>query len=139
MHWDLRQRGLQVAMEPSATTRHENFSRLIPSMQLRLCVGQLFAGSRARGWPIWRRLAFAAASPAIPVVRAWRTWHHLGRVPAARRRPGLLTVVVALLAIDGLGECLGYLFGAGDQSHRLSELAHNRPRFMTEIDRNATS
>ena len=139
MHWDLRQRGLQVAMEPAATTRHENFSRLLPSLQLRLCAGRLFAASRATGWSVWRRLGFAAASPAIPIVRAWRTKRHLARVPAARGRRGLMAMVVALLVVDGLGECLGYLLGEGDQSRRLSELEHDRPRFMAEADRRAAS
>jgi len=139
MHWDLRQRGLQVAMEPAATARHENFSRLVPSLQLRLCAGRLFAASRALGWPLWRRLGFAAASPAIPILRAWRTRQHLARVPAARGRRGLMAVVVAFLVVDGVGECLGYLLGAGDQSRRLSELEHDRPRFMSESDRGAAS
>ena len=139
LHWDFRQRGLQVALEPAAATRHKNFSLLLPSLQLRLGGGRIFAASRSRDWPLARRLAYAALSPAIPLVRAWRTRQHLKRVPEARGRRGLMLLVVGLLAVDGFGECLGYLLGLGDQSRRLSEIEHDRDRFMAEVDHRASS
>lgn len=139
LHWDLHSRGLKVAMEPAAVTRHENFSRLAPSLQLRLYAGRLFAGCRAKDWPVWRRLSYAAASPAIPLVRAWRTRRHLARVPAARSRRGLMPAILALLAVDAFGEFVGYLLGTGDLSQRLSEIEHDRPRFMSDADRRAAS
>ena len=137
LHWDLRQRGSAVAMAPEATTRHENFSRLGPSFALRFGGGRLFAACRAGHWPLWRRAAFALASPAIPVVRAWRTHRHLQRVPEARGRFGLRPLVFFLLAVDAFGECVGYMFGAGDQARRLSEIEYDRPRFLTASDRQA--
>ena len=137
LHWDLRQRGSAVAMAPAATTRHENFSRLTPSFALRFGGGRLFAASRAAGWSWWRRAAYAVASPAIPIVRARRTYRHLRRVPDAHGRAGLRPLIFFLLAVDAIGECAGYLFGLGDQPRRLSEIEYDRPRFLNASDRRA--
>ena len=135
LHWDLRRRGSAVAMAPEATTRHENFSRLGPSFALRFGGGRLFAACRAAQWPLWRRAAFALASPAIPLVRALRTHGHLRRVAEARGRFGLRPLVFFLLAVDAIGECAGYLLGAGDQARRLSDIEYDRPRFLNAADR----
>ncbi len=135
MHWDLQQRGLAVAMEPAARTRHENFSRVGPSVLLRFSVGRLFAASRANSWPIWRRAVYTVGAAALPCLRTWRAVRDLRRVNDGRPRRGLAPVIFTLLTIDALGEAVGYAVGAGDQSRRLSAIEHDRGRFMSARDR----
>jgi len=135
LHWDLQQRGLAVAMEPQARTRHENFSRFRPSMLLRFCGGRLFAASRARGWPVWRRAIYTVGAAALPILRTRRALRDLRRVQDGRPRHGLSAIIFALLVVDAVGEAVGYAVGAGDQSRRLSAIEHDRRRFMSSRDR----
>lgn len=135
MHWDLRRRGLAVAMAPAARTRHENFSRFGPSVRLRFCVGRVFGASRAMGWPWWRRAAFAAGTVGLPLVRTWRALRDIRRTNDTRPRAGLGLVIVALLIFDAAGEAVGYLIGVGDQARRLSRIDHDRRRYMAERDK----
>ena len=135
LHWDLQRRGYAVAMEPAARTRHENFSRFRPSILLRFSSGRLFAASRALRWPWWRRALFAVGSAVLPFLRSWRALRDLRRVGDTRPRRGLGLVIFTLLVFDALGEVIGYAMGAGDQSRRLSEIEHDRARFMSARDR----
>ena len=135
LHWDFQRHGRGVAMEPAARTRHENFSRFRPSILLRFSSGRLFAASRALEWPWWRKAVFAIGSAALPFLRSWRALRDLRRVQDTRPRRGLSLVVFTLLVFDALGEVIGYAIGAGDQSRRLSEIEHNRARFMSARDR----
>ena len=137
LHWDLQRRGMAVAMEPAARTRHENFSRFGPSLRLRFGGGRLFAASRARQWPWWRRALFAAGSAALPWVRTWRALRDLRRVDDTRRRRGLVPVIFTLLIFDAVGEAVGYASGPGDQARRLSAIETDRARFMSSRDRAA--
>ena len=50
-----------------------------------------------------------------------------------------MPAILALLAVDAFGEFVGYLLGTGDLSQRLSEIEHDRPRFMSDADRRAAS
>lgn len=137
MHWDLQQRGLAVAMEPAARTRHQNFSRLGPSIQLRFGGGRIFAASRALHWPWWRRAAFAAGSAVLPCLRTWRALRDLRRTHDTRPRLGLGLVIFALLVVDAVGEAVGYATGVGDQARRLSGIEYDRQRYMSARDKAA--
>jgi hypothetical protein len=139
LHWDLQRRGYAVALEPAARTRHQNFSRFRPSILLRFCSGRIFAASRAQGWPLWRRMLYSGGSVVLPVVRTWRTLGHLRRVGDSRPRRGLGLVVFTLLCVDAAGESVGYAFGQGRQSQRLSAIEHNRGRFMSHRDELASN
>ena len=129
MQWELQSQGHRFAIEPRAIVRHENFARLAPSMRLRFHGGRQFAARRAQTWTPGRRVAFALASPLIPVVRWWRC------VPMATRANGgtppwrILPALAWLLACDGAGECIGYLAGLGSATRRSSELEFHRYRF----------
>lgn len=136
LHWDLGRRGYTLAMEPAAQTRHENFSRLAPSVALRYSVGRLFAASRGHAWPAWRRAIYAGGSALLPVLRTWRAWRQLRRVDlSVVRRIGVMGVAFVLLIVDAVGQGLGYALGPGSQAIRLSELEHDRYRFMIASDR----
>lgn len=134
LHWDLQRRGLQVAMEPDARVRHRNFSRWQPSIALRFCGGRLFAASRARGWPWWKRAVYAAGCPALPVIRTWRALRDLRRLDDTRPRRGLAPAIAGLLVFDALGEAAGYALGEGAASRQLGAIEFNRQRFMSARD-----
>jgi hypothetical protein len=135
LHWDLQRRGLQVAMEPDARVRHRNFSRWTSSIALRFCCGRLFAASRSRGWPSWKRAAYAAGCPLLPPLRTWRALRDLRRVGDTRPRRGLSLALASLLVFDAIGEATGYALGQGDASRQLGAIEFDRQRFLAKSDR----
>lgn len=138
LQWDLQARGYRLYLEPAAKTNHLNFSRPSPSLALRFHSGRLFAAARSRRCSSLRRLLYAVGAPLIPLVRLWRILQQL-------RRPGrpyyllprVLPALVVGLALDGAGEMVGYILGAGDASQRLSDFEFHRYRYLSEEDRRA--
>ena len=115
LHWDLCRRGHRLFLESAACAAHTNFAHWTTFRPVQVMNGRAFADTRARDWPAPKRLAFAAASPLIPVVRfvrAVRDAHRAG-IPVsllARAAPAL----AGGLLLDGVGQFLGYAFGADD-------------------------
>lgn len=129
----LLSRGGRLFIEASAQSAHTNVSR-----PLMLCASQ-FNGARIYGatrsayqrWPAYRRGLYAAALPAIGVLRLTRAcalirdWRELPVVP-------LLTVAAMIAAA---GEACGYLFGNGSALlHRVDEEL-DRPSCVIAADR----
>lgn len=140
LHWDLRSRGHKLYLEPRARTFHQNFSAFAPSLTLRFNGGRLFASSRARGWPAWRRALYACASPLIPLLRCARIVGELSKPGRPRGLlPRLLPALFALLVFDGAGELAGYALGAGDSMRKLSDMEFHRGRYMAARDRRETT
>jgi hypothetical protein len=125
--WDLRSKGHRLLLDPAAATAHMNFgywSSWLPAMLLN---GRAFADTRAATWSLPKRLAFAAASPAIPLVRLGRALGHARRLG---RGGGFLARVVPTLCVglvaDGLGQMAGYAFGAGNAHAKMAEYEWHR-------------
>lgn len=136
LHWDLRARGHRLWLEPKARTFHENFSVRSSSIPLRFNGGRLFAASRARVWPLWRRALFTVAAPLIPAVRCYRIVRELSKPGRPRHLlPRLLPELIVGLACDGAGEMFGYALGAGDAMRKLSDMEFHRERYLVEQDR----
>jgi len=136
LHWDLRARGHRLYLEPKARTFHQNFSAQSPSLTLRFNGGRLFASSRARDWPTWRRALFACAWPLIPVVRCLRITRELLRPGRpVYLLPGVLPALIVGLVFDGAGEMAGYAFGPGKAMAKLSDMEFHRERYMAERER----
>ena len=136
LQWDLRARGHKLYLEPRARTFHQNFSAPFSWLPLRFHGGRLFASARARDWPLRRRLFYASAAPLIPLVRAARIVREL-RKPGRPRQllPRVLPTLLAGLCVDGAGELVGYLAGAGRAMARLTDMEFHRHRFLSEHDR----
>lgn len=131
MQWDMRSRGHRFFVEPKAIVRHLNFSRLGASFALRFWGGRLFAANRAATWGFGKRVLYFVASPLIPIVRMVRAMRTLRRLRHGRRSPQLLATLVLFLILDGLGEAVGYLAGAGTAMTRLSDWGEfHRHRFL---------
>jgi hypothetical protein len=134
LHWELRRGGQVVAMEPEARSRHQNFARFKPTLGLRFHGGRHFAANRALDWPVARRLAYALASPLIPLLRTARTIGHIRRAAPRRLTPGFVAALLLMLVVDGFGEAMGYAFGHGRSVERLNDLEFNRRRFLAVGD-----
>ena len=133
---DLRAKGHKLFLEPSAKTNHLNFSRLRPSLTLRLNAGRSFAGYRTSGWSLPKRALYAVASPLIPLVRFVRIVRFLDGSPLYRfLLPRVLPLLSLALLTDGFGEMLGYVLGPGRSPVTLGEIEFNRMRFMSSHDR----
>ncbi|HJU91219.1 MAG TPA: glycosyltransferase [Gemmatimonadaceae bacterium] len=139
LQWDMRKKGHRLFLEPAAQTAHTNFglwSSWVPVMYL---AGRAFADTRAKGWPVGRRLAFTLASPAIPLVRLLRVVRDARR--AGQRWPFILGVLPTLaigLILDGVGQLAGYAFGAGGTHAKLAKYEWHRMRH-TPAGKNASS
>lgn len=135
LHWDLRARGLRLFLEPSATIAHANFSRASSWIRAHFFSGWLFAGNRARRMSRSERVVFVLAGPLIPLVR-------LARISIPLRSPALrghflrsCPAVIAGLALDGLGQMLGYAAGPGPAGEQVAWIEADRARHVTPGDR----
>jgi hypothetical protein len=133
LQWDLRRRGHELFLEPAARVSHTNFAYWSTFGPVQVMNGRVFADTRRRDWPVWKRLAFAAASPLIPVVRFVRAMRdaHLAGVPLSLCLRVAPTLAGGVL-LDGVGQMLGYALGADDslrvdlvcfESHRIERNA----------------
>jgi hypothetical protein len=138
LHWSLRANGHQLYLEPAARTYHLNFSTPLAWLPLRFQGGRLFAGCRARAWPLPRRALYALGAPLIPLVRLVGI---VRRLRTSGDPHGLLPRILPLLALglaaDAAGEQLGYLTGPGDAARRVSDLETDRARYLSAADRRA--
>ena len=134
LHWDLRRRGLGVALEPDARNRHLNFARFVPSLAVRYFGGRLFASSRSRSWTIGQRVTYTAAAPLIPFVRFLRVRDQAKRLKDTRPRRGLLPLAFLLLVVDAIGEAAGYAFGIGSSGSKMRDLEFDRHRYLASGD-----
>jgi len=135
MQWDLMSRGHRFTVEPEAKASHQNHSLFWPSVKLRLYTGRLFAARRAASWPVWRRLAYALAWPALAVVRFGRVMRAAVRVGEQRRLFQLVPVSAVLVVCDGVGQAVGYLAGSGNAMEFITGQEYHRHRFMLQDER----
>lgn len=136
LHYELSANGARLRVEPAARARHINYSRLVVWVPVQVLCGRLFGGSRAMGWPWKRKLFYFAASPLIPLVRLWRCareMHKPGRSRALFWK--MLPLLTFGLILDGIGQALGYVAGAGDSMHRLARYEFNRADHVKREER----
>lgn len=114
LHEALREQGHTLFLQSATSTRHINFSQFWPFMIQTLCGGHLFSAARAQyhGWPVAKRVLYAAATPLIPVVRCFRILRDIRARPEQRHLvPRVIPLLVAGLISHAIGEMLGNLFG----------------------------
>jgi hypothetical protein len=121
LHMDLRARGQRLYVCADALSAHVNFSRTRSWLAVQVHNGRVFAAARAATWGVGRRAFYALASPLIPVVRFARATRSL--LALARPTSELLRVFPVLvlgLALDGVGQLLGYALGPGRSASALA-------------------
>lgn len=120
MHEDLVAQGKRLWLEGGTELKHYNYERVRGFSGSVFYQGRVFAALRSRAWSPWRRLIYGVLSPAIPLVRFVRVHRDVARVRGAlANNPKFLAVLLYGLGVDGAGQFMGYLFGAGD-THQTS-------------------
>lgn len=138
LHWDLRRQGRELYLEPAAKTAHTNFALAASWMASQFHCGRLFAASRAAEgrWSALRRALYTGATPLIPLVRLRRILPVLRRLRRCEHLPtGVWPAVILGLVLDGTGQLLGYLCGAGPARQRVSQLEYHRDNHITASDK----
>ena len=131
LQWRLRADGHTLFLDARARVAHTNFEAMTTWLFVSYHAGRVFAATRAMSWPWWRRAAFAAASPLIPLVRLGR---HMAQARGAGWNMGrvamLTPTLLAGLIADGIGQAVGTLTGAGESKATLVawEFYRNEPR-----------
>jgi hypothetical protein len=136
LHYDLTRRGKKLYLEGRARTAHVNFSRLSSWITIQSMQGRVFAAERRKNWGSAKRLLFATASPLIPAVRIARITRQYFSAP--RSALAFLRTLPHLafgLALDGMGQFVGYAFGAGNTVDDIATLELQRIDHITEQDR----
>lgn len=123
--------GRRARFEPTARIRHLSVSRPAALIRERILCGLRFGEFRARRWPWWRRLLYAAGSPLVPFVLYWRKRQAVLRHRAAERFPASMSLwMIWLLTLRAAGEGFGYLgFGVHADSAE-TEIEIHRTRYV---------
>jgi hypothetical protein len=129
LFWDLQRRGHTLYFEPRAIVAHVNFSRLSIWFPVQWDTSRSFSAMRALAWSYPRKLAFALASPLIPLLR-------LTRIVRSALRNGLgltsvakvLPLLMAGLTVDAAAQATGTLAGPGVSTMRMSAREFHRMR-----------
>ncbi|CAG0989633.1 hypothetical protein BURK1_02195 [Burkholderiales bacterium] len=126
LHWELRAGGHRLWLEPRAEIAHANFSLWRSWLPAQFHYGRLFAGLRARDMPAARRVAYAIGAPGIPPLRLARLWRDARARGASAPVLSCLHALVAGLAMDGLGQWIGYVAGTGRAGERVARYEFRR-------------
>lgn len=136
MHADLRARGHRLYQEPGALAAHVNVTRTASWIGERFQTGRRFASARSHAWPAWRRAAYAAGSPLIPLVRLRRLLRDVRRTGIGRHFRGYgYPLLVLALAVSAIGELVGYVLGSGDSMYELSRIELHKELHVDAADR----
>jgi GT2 family glycosyltransferase len=135
LHWDLRQRGQRLLLEPTASVAHTNFSLWRSWLPVQYHAGRVFAGSRILGMPGWKRAVYVAGAPLIPLVRLARIARQAAMARLLGRFTTSLHALAAGLVLDGLGQFMGYLAGTGAAREKVAKYEYRRMDHITEHDR----
>lgn len=115
----IRGAGYSVWMEPRARIEHWNIELMRDWLPQRLAAGRVIASLRSRRWPIHRRIAFALASPLIPLVLLARIRKGIARSIRHNRAPLRVLPTIALgMLVQAAGEMAGYAAGVSAKASR---------------------
>jgi Glycosyl transferase family 2 len=113
--------GHRFVMTPHAATNHCNHSLLPPHWKGLYWGNRLYGATRAtrEKWTAVRRISYAAAWPAIILLRAWRAARICFALNDEQiRYRTLLPLLFAGAIVAAAGEVWGYLFGLGHNTLR---------------------
>ena len=131
LHWDLRSKGHQLYLEPTAQIFHMNFGRLFSWLPAQYYSGRVFAASRAYGWRPLQHLLYALAGPMIPVIRFRRIVAQVRESGGSSDLPtGVWPTLMLGLVVSALGEMIGYVAGAGEAKPKLAAFEFHRVRHL---------
>lgn len=115
LHEKLRAAGHVLGMDPSIVVGHDKYFTIPMFLSERLHYSRSFAGMRVEGAPLRKRVAWAAASLALPPLLVARiTRNVLRRGQHTRWYVRSLPLIVLFSVTWSIGELIGYLTGPGD-------------------------
>jgi hypothetical protein len=126
---DLRARGHRFASIGDAVLEHVNVSAPSAWLPERFVCGRAFAYVRMQRWPTWRRVAYVAAAPLLPVPflrTAFGVWRRMRRETPPLTLPALVVGAMAWCA----GEACGYARGLGGAAERVTEYELHRFHYV---------
>lgn len=127
LHFDLREKGYQLYLEPEAQISHLGFSLLSSWLSAQFHLGRLFAANRANRWFFLRQLLYTGGTPLIPILRFFRILRQLNWPGKQHNFPsGALPLSMLGLVASALGEMTGYAFGPGNSIQRMLNLEFHR-------------
>jgi hypothetical protein len=111
LHWALRERGQVLFLDPGPVVyQHRPTLDLARALRERVEWGRVFAETRAAASGSWQRVAYAAATPILPLLLLGRAVHHMRRQRRSLRQIATtLPLALILLSAWAIGECTGYL------------------------------
>ncbi|MEO1238267.1 MAG: glycosyltransferase [Pseudomonadota bacterium] len=131
LHRQMRADGRRLIVDPRIRVRHVNHSKIATATHIVYAGGKVFAAERAKDWSGLRRGAYAAAFPAIGLVRYARMLRDLASIDTRPGPPFRVVLGCAwLAAANALGEGMGYLFGAGRDRATYAQLEYGRWRHI---------
>ena len=104
--------GHDLFFDPSIVKRHINEATWRLVAGLALDCGRRYGGTRARGWPWWRKIVYAGATPlvSVPIFRRLRNLLPDDRSAGAHGLP-LAFVMWVWAFLHACGEATAYLLG----------------------------
>lgn len=135
---ELRSRGYRFYLEAGARAHHLNVSRPGAYVWAEFLGGRLYATGRVRRerWSAGWRALYAAAAPAVVIVRLRRRASDLRRIRRTARPPAGVSVLLLLGVLShSAGEAVGCLLGAGDAARRRLPIETDRRTHLHAADR----
>jgi len=115
LHDAMREAGIRLMMHPDIVVGHKMHYTFGLYLSQRYLYARSYAGARVKDAPAHIRLAYGAVAFLLPPLLFFRT---VQRIYAKRRHLGYLVKSLPLLGVFvtswGLGEVVGYWFGAGN-------------------------
>ena len=115
LHDTLRDEGVELYCRPDIVVGHDKHYTFGEYVSQRYLYARSYAGARVAGMPASRRMAYGVAALALPPILLFRT---ISRIVKKRRHVGILIaslpMIVVFVTSWGIGEVVGYVFGAGD-------------------------
>jgi len=129
IHGRLRAQGHRLLIEPASVFAHLNVVRFRSCLGDRFHAARCYTSSRSESWSKARRLAYAAASPLIPLVMGIRVVRSPGwKAHRAAFTRGVFLPLVVNLVAHGAGELAAFVAGVGSSEERIVEYEVHRAR-----------
>lgn len=114
LHTRLRALGIPLYCEPDLRVAHKKRFDFTYFVSQRYHYSRSFAGMRARGWPLLKRLGYAAATAALPPLLFARMGRAVfGKGRHLREFAMALPCLLVYLLVWAWGEAVGAVFGEG--------------------------
>jgi GT2 family glycosyltransferase len=136
LHWNLREKGYKLYLEPRAITSHVNFSLFSSWIQAQYHSGRVFAAARIHGMSKLKQALFIGGAPLIPFVRFLRIFREMCKPGRFKMKFfSVMPILFVGLSINGFGQMLGYAFSAGNSKDKMAQLEFHRDRHVSKRDK----